>query len=147
MQWTEKLMRIFRNESGPEIRGSLSLAGNLHFPKGGRFDSHLKGKISSRQTLLLGSAARVEGDIRAEDCQIQGKFEGRLEASGSVRIDSQGHYSGKMLARSLRVEPNANFQSELSIEPHPTFDETPRDSILLSNDPSADPNHPHPLSP
>ena len=142
MNWTEKLLRVFRHDSGPEIRGPLSLEGELHFPKGGKFDTRLRGKISSRQALLIGPAAEIVGDLRVEDCQIQGVCEGRLDASGSVRIDATGHYSGKLVASSLRVEPGADFQSELSIEPHPVFEETPGESILGLTESSALPAPP-----
>jgi cytoskeletal protein CcmA (bactofilin family) len=131
MNWTEKILSLFRSDSGPEICGPLSLRGNLHFPKGGKFEANLAGKISSRQTLLIGPQAEITGDLRVEHCQIQGKCEGRIDASGSVRIDATGGYSGKLAARSLRVEPGAEFQSELAIEPNPVFEETPGESILL----------------
>lgn len=131
MNWTEKILSLFRDDSGHEICGPLSLRGDLHFPKGGKFEAKLQGKISSRQTLLVGPLAEIAGDLRVEHCQIQGKCEGRIDASGSVRIDATGAYSGKLAARSLRVEPGAEFQSELAIEPHPVFEETPGESILL----------------
>lgn len=131
MNWTEKILSLFRHDSGPEVCGPLSLRGNLHFPKGGKFEAKLEGKISSRQTLLVAPLAEIAGDLRVENCQIQGKCEGRIDASGSVRIGASGVYSGKLNARSLRVEPEAEFQSELAIEPHPVFEENPGDSILL----------------
>jgi cytoskeletal protein CcmA (bactofilin family) len=133
MNWTEKLLKLFRHDSGaPDIHGPARFQGNLHFPKGGKFDSSLEGKITSRHALLIGAQAEISGDLRVENCQLQGRCEGRIDASGSVRIDATGAYSGKMVASSLRVEPDADFQAEVSIEPHPVFEEIPSDSILLN---------------
>lgn len=143
MQWTEKLLSLFRDTSGPEVRGPLWLKGNLDFPRGGIFDSQLEGKIRSRQTLLVGPLAEIAGDLRVENCQIQGKCSGRIDASASVRIDASGHYSGKLTARSLRVEPEADFQSELAIDPHPVFEEAAGESLTAlgqSQDPLSSPS-------
>jgi len=138
MNWTEKLRNLFRHETGdPEIAGPALFQGHLHFARGGKFDASLMGKITSRNTLLIGANAGIEGDLRVADCQIQGRCEGRIDASGSVRVDSTGIYIGKMTARSLRVEPGSEFQSEITIEPQPQFDEAVQDSILVEGQGSA----------
>jgi len=107
-------LKFFTRGEGPDWTGFLDrearVEGTLEVPGTFRLDGALKGRIVSRNTLVLGETAAVEGEIEGERVAIYGRFHGTLRASIRVEIHSGASVSGEVYAPCLILEPGGRFE-------------------------------------
>ena len=96
-EWSGFLDRTVRFE------GTLEFSGTL------RIEAQVKGNILSNQTLVIGEAAKVEGQIEGNHVVIAGRFDGVIFAKGRVEIQSKGVVSGEIHSPCLVIEPGGIF--------------------------------------
>ena len=70
-------------EPGAKFEGTLETKGMF------RIDSQMKGTLVSREVLILGEHAEVEGEILGNQVMISGKFQGTIRASSRVEIQAK----------------------------------------------------------
>jgi len=90
-------------DKGVKLEGNLELAGTF------RIDGHVKGNISSQQTLILGENCKVEGQIEGNHVTVAGRFEGVIFAKGRVDIQAKGVVSGEVHTSCLVIEAGGIF--------------------------------------
>ena len=90
-------------EQGVKLEGKLEATGLF------RIDSDMKGTLISRETLILGEHAMVEGEIIGNHVVISGRFDGTLRASGRVEIQPKAMVSGEIYSPCVIIEPGAFF--------------------------------------
>ena len=91
---------------------SVRLQGTLEFPGTFRVEGEVKGTIISSQTLMLGDAARVEGQIEGNHIVISGRFDGVIFAKGRVEIHAKGTVTGEIHAPCLVIEAGGIFDGQ-----------------------------------
>jgi cytoskeletal protein CcmA (bactofilin family) len=117
-----------RNDSSPEWTGFLEqgvrLDGKLESSGTFRIDSAVKGTLVSRETLILGEHAAVEGEIDGNNIIIAGRFDGTIRATKKVEIQPKAIVTGDIHAPCIVIEPGAVFEGQCHM-PSSTDDAQP----------------------
>ncbi len=127
-------------EKGVRLEGKLAIEGTF------RIDSEVKASIISRDTLILGEHALVEGDIEGNVVLIAGRFSGKIQVRGRVEIQSRAIVTGEIQTPCLLVEPGAVFDGQclvpvvgselppltVSVHYNPIPAETPAQNVATS---------------
>ena len=90
-------------EKGVKLEGTLDLTGTF------RVNAQVKGTIISKDTLVLGEAAKVEGQIDANHVVVGGRFDGVIRAKTKVEIQPKGVVTGEIHTPCLVIEPGGIF--------------------------------------
>jgi cytoskeletal protein CcmA (bactofilin family) len=93
-------------DQGVHLEGKLEADGTF------RIDSNMKGTLVSRETLILGEHALVEGEIQGNAVLIAGRFAGKIEARGRVEIQANAVVTGNIQTPCLLIEPGAVFDGQ-----------------------------------
>jgi cytoskeletal protein CcmA (bactofilin family) len=97
----ERLTTFF--DDGCEVNGRLVVRTSI------AIDGEFRGAIESDETVTVGPAAAIEGDICARSVQIRGAVVGDVAASREVVIHATGRVHGDVSTPSLVVERGAFF--------------------------------------
>lgn len=97
-------------DKGSSFRGELDFEDTL------RIDGRFNGKISSKNELIVGEAAHIEGEIHVGRIAISGTVEGTLIADTKVEVHRTGKIYGSVETPSLVVEEGAILQGDVSME-------------------------------
>lgn len=98
-------------DKSARLEGTIELTGTF------RVDSRVKGTIISTQTLMLGEAAQVEGQIQGNHVVISGRFDGVIFAKGRVEIQAKGIVSGEIHTPCLVIDPGGIFDGHCHMLP------------------------------
>lgn len=90
-------------------RGS-SFKGELEFEDTMRIDGKFNGKINSKNELIVGESATIEGDIHVGRVAISGTVIGRIVAAQRVEIHRNGKVYSDIDTPALIIEEGAIFQ-------------------------------------
>lgn len=93
-------------EQGVKLEGKLEASGLF------RIDSEMKGTLVSRETLILGEHAAVEGEILGNFVTIAGKFDGIIRATSRVEIQPKAMVRGEIHSACVIIEPGAAFDGK-----------------------------------
>lgn len=93
-------------EQGVRLEGKLEAHGTV------RIDSEMKGTIVSRDTLILGEHAVVEGEVEGNVVLIAGRFSGKIQASTRVEIQSSAIVTGDVDTPCLMIDPGGVFEGQ-----------------------------------
>jgi cytoskeletal protein CcmA (bactofilin family) len=88
---------------GTTITGDVETPGNI------RIDGKLKGNIKCKQKVALGQGSFVEGNIYAQNAEIEGEVVGLLEVSDVLVLKPTAVISGDIHTGKLVVEAGAKF--------------------------------------
>jgi cytoskeletal protein CcmA (bactofilin family) len=98
-------------EQGAKVEGTLETQGTF------RINSEMKGTLVSRETLILGEKAAVEGEIIGNQVMVSGRFDGTLRATKKVEIQPTGIVTGDVYSPCVIIEPGAVFEGQCHILP------------------------------
>jgi cytoskeletal protein CcmA (bactofilin family) len=98
-----------KGKSGFLDRGS-SFKGELEFEDTMRIDGKFNGKIQSKNELIVGESAHIEGDIHVGRIAISGTVLGRIVADQRVEIHRNGKVFSDIDTPALIIEEGAIFQ-------------------------------------
>ena len=87
------------------ITGSVTSSGNLII------NGNVEGEINC-ESLVIGPAGIVTGTVKAGQCSLAGKLEGKLSAR-TVNILSTGDLNGRLSYGKLEIESGANIALKL----------------------------------
>jgi cytoskeletal protein CcmA (bactofilin family) len=90
-------------------RGS-SFRGELEFEDTMRIDGRFNGKIVSKNELIVGENATVEGDIHVGKIAVNGTVMGKIFAAEKVEIHRSGRVFSDIETPALIIEEGAIFQ-------------------------------------
>jgi cytoskeletal protein CcmA (bactofilin family) len=93
-------------EQGVRLEGKLEVDGTF------RIDSAMKGTVVSRDTLVLGEHAFVEGEILGSSVLIAGRFAGKIRARVRVEVQSSAVVTGDIETPCLVIEPGGVFDGQ-----------------------------------
>lgn len=96
---------------------SLFLKGELSGEEDVVIEGQYKGKIDlENHNILVGSGAKVKGDIRVKNITINGAVEGNIDASGKIFISEEGQMKGDLKAPKISIMEGARFKGCVRIE-------------------------------
>ena len=90
-------------------RGS-SFKGELEFEDTMRIDGKFNGRIHSKNELIVGESAHIEGDIHVGRIAISGTVVGKIVADQRVEIHRNGKVYSDVDTPALIIEEGAIFQ-------------------------------------
>ena len=101
-------------KKGGELNGFLdhgsSFKGELEFEDTMRIDGRFSGKILSKNELIVGESAHIEGDIHVGRIAISGTVVGKIVADQRVEIHRNGKVYSDVDTPALIIEEGAVFQ-------------------------------------
>ena len=74
-----------------------------------RIDGTVEGDIQCRGKVVIGEKGFVHGNIQCTNAEVQGRIEGKVEASQTLALRASANIQGDVVTQSLIVEPNAIF--------------------------------------
>lgn len=102
-----------------EISGFLdegtSFVGELTFRNTMRIDGKFQGKIRSKNVLIIGETATIDGEIEVSNVSINGKVNGRITADKKIEIHSKGQVFSDIVTPKLVIEDGAFFQGNCNM--------------------------------
>ena len=110
--YTDLLGKTNRIVEGTTIKGDISSPADF------RLDGHLIGNFESKGKLVIGPAGSVKGDIICKSCDIEGKFDGKIQVSEILNLKAKAVIHGEVGCGKLAVEPGAEFSATCVMKPH-----------------------------
>jgi cytoskeletal protein CcmA (bactofilin family) len=118
-----------------ELNGFLDqgteILGELRFRDTFRVDGHVKGRIVSDNTLIVGETGVVEAEVECGVVSIRGTVTGRILARQRLELLSGAKVQGTLVAPKLVIEEGAFFQGDCEMAG------TPRAAVLALAAPRA----------
>ena len=104
---------------GGELNGFLdrgsSFKGELEFEDTMRIDGRFNGKIMSKNELIVGESATIEGDVHVGSIAISGTVIGKIIATQRVEIHRNGKVYSDVDTPALIIEEGAIFQGNCTM--------------------------------
>ena len=91
---------------GTEFKGVLSFEGTI------RVDGKLDGEVISKDTLIAGDGAFLQGEITVGTIICSGKIVGNVNASQKVHIIAPGTVQGNIKTPKLIIEEGVTFDGK-----------------------------------
>lgn len=88
---------------GTFLEGNVETYGNI------RIEGKVTGNIKSKSKVALGNQSHVEGNILAQNADIEGEVKGRLEVSELLVLKATAVINGDIITGKMVVEPGAVF--------------------------------------
>jgi cytoskeletal protein CcmA (bactofilin family) len=88
---------------GTVLEGNIETFGNI------RIEGRVNGNIKSKSKIALGNGSRVEGNITAQNADIEGEVKGRVDIAEMLVLKSTAVVNGDIATSKLVVEPGAVF--------------------------------------
>lgn len=99
-----------------KIEASTRITGEIKSNANFRIDGYLKGSISTSGKVVIGKEGVIEGNIKCLNADIEGKFNGKIEASEILNLKSTAVIEGEVQISKLIVEAGANFNAKCSMK-------------------------------
>ncbi len=88
---------------GTVLEGNIETFGNI------RIEGKIIGNIKSKSKIALGNSSHIEGNVTAQNADIEGEVKGKIEISELLVLKSTAVISGDIITGKLVVEPGAVF--------------------------------------
>jgi cytoskeletal protein CcmA (bactofilin family) len=110
--YTDLLGKTNRIVEGTTIEGTIISPADF------RLDGHLIGNFQSKGKLVIGPAGSVKGDIICKNCDIEGKFDGKIQVLETLSLKAKSSIHGEVICGKLAVEPGAEFTASCIMKPN-----------------------------
>ncbi len=88
---------------GTIVEGTLSADTDI------RIDGYLKGMLSCKGKVIIGPKGNIEGEIKAQNAVIEGKFKGTIHVEDLLQVKETAIVEGEINTDKLSVSPGAKF--------------------------------------
>ncbi|MBP6072448.1 MAG: polymer-forming cytoskeletal protein [Flavobacterium sp.] len=119
--YTDLLGKTNRIVEGTAIKGNILSSADF------RLDGQLLGDFQSKGKLVVGPTGSVMGNIICENCDIEGKFEGKIQVLETLTLKEGAFVKGEVICGKLSIEPGATFNASCdmrSSKPTPALNAT-----------------------
>lgn len=89
--------------------------GKLVFDEIVRIDGVFRGEIQSRDILIIGPGADIQGEISVGTLIVSGKLHGNIKALNKVELRAPAQFDGSLETPILMVEAGVVFNGTLSM--------------------------------
>jgi len=93
------------------INEGTNIKGDIHSKGFFRIDGTIEGNVSTPSKVVLGKTGYIKGTLMCENADIEGRFEGKLDVTGTLSLRSTAQIDGEVIIGKLSVEPGANFNA------------------------------------
>jgi cytoskeletal protein CcmA (bactofilin family) len=97
--------------AGTTIDGEIRSNGDL------RIDGTIRGSVTSKAKVVVGSTGTVEGDVVCQNADISGAVKGKTTVSEMLFLKSSARINGDILTGKLVVEVGASFTGNCNMGP------------------------------
>lgn len=115
------VLRQLKGLVGDELNGFMDqgteLLGELRFRDTFRVDGHVKGRIVSDNTLIVGETGHVEADIDCGVVSIRGTVTGHIHGRLRIELLAGSRVHGTLCSPRLVIEEGALFQGDCDTGP------------------------------
>jgi len=87
--------------------------GKLIFDEIVRMDGTFRGEVTSKDVLIVGDTANIEGEINVGTFILSGRFKGNVKAAGRVELRSPAQVEGNIETPKLVIEEGVIFNGQL----------------------------------
>ncbi len=108
--YTDLLGKTNRIVEGTKIKGNIESIADF------RLDGHLIGNFISQGKLVIGPAGSVTGDITAQNLDVEGVTEGKINVEDVLNVKATATINGEVLCGKLSVEPGAKFTATCAMK-------------------------------
>ncbi|MBI2215111.1 MAG: polymer-forming cytoskeletal protein [Acidobacteria bacterium] len=102
------------SKKGGELNGFLdrgsTFRGELEFEDTMRIDGRFIGKVISKNELIVGDSANIEGEVLVGSVAISGTVRGKIKVTGRVEIHRNGRVYCDIETPALIIEEGAIFE-------------------------------------
>ena len=102
-QSPDKLNRIVE---GTNVEGDIKSESNI------RIDGYVKGTVTTKGRLVLGSTGKIDGEIICKNADIEGKLNGVIQVNELLSLKSTAILHGEISTNKLSIEPGAIFSGD-----------------------------------
>ena len=88
---------------GTVLEGNIETFGNI------RIEGKVIGNVKSKSKIALGTGSHIDGNITAQNADIEGEVKGRIEISDLLVLKATAVVHGDIATGKLVVEPGAVF--------------------------------------
>ncbi len=88
---------------GTTLEGNIETFGNI------RIEGKVRGNITSKSKVALGNGSHVDGNITAQNADIEGEVRGKIEILEMLVLKATAAIYGDIITGKLVVEPGASF--------------------------------------
>ncbi len=93
------------------INEGTNIKGDIHSKGFFRIDGNIEGNVNTPSKVVIGKTGFINGTLTCENADIEGKFIGNLDVSGTLSLRSSAFIEGDVVAGKLAVEPGATFNA------------------------------------
>ena len=94
-----------RINEGTKLKGDISSTGFF------RIDGTIEGNVKTPSKVVLGKTGIIKGTLTCENADLEGRFEGNLNVTGTLCLRATSHIEGDVVVGKLSVEPGAIFNA------------------------------------
>lgn len=88
---------------GTVLEGNIETYGNI------RIEGKVIGNVKSKSKVALGNSSNIQGNITAQNADIEGEVKGKIEISELLVLKATAIINGDIITGKLVVEPGAVF--------------------------------------
>lgn len=88
---------------GTVLEGNIETYGNI------RIEGKVIGNIKSKSKIALGNSSHVQGNIIAQNADLEGEVKGKIEITEMLILKATAVVNGDIITGKLVVEPGAVF--------------------------------------
>jgi cytoskeletal protein CcmA (bactofilin family) len=99
-----------RINAGTTLKGDITSEGFF------RIDGVIEGNVNTPSKVVIGKSGSIQGTLTCKDADIEGKFNGKLDVSGTLSLKSTANIEGEAEVGKLAVEPGALFNASCSMK-------------------------------
>jgi len=101
--------RLNRIVEGTSIEGDIKSDSNI------RIDGRLKGTITTKGRLVIGTSGSIEGEIICDNADVEGSFVGKISVNQLLSLKATAKLNGDIITNKLAIEPGASFSGSCSM--------------------------------
>jgi cytoskeletal protein CcmA (bactofilin family) len=98
------------------INEGTTIKGEIHSKGFFRIDGNIEGNVSTPSKVVLGRTGVIRGTLTCENADIEGKFVGNLDVSGTLSLKSTAYIEGDVVVGKLAVELGATFNASCTMK-------------------------------
>ena len=109
-EWEDKMKQKGSGDLNGFLDRGSSFQGELEFEDTMRIDGRFVGKIFSKNELIVGEGANIEGDIHVGKIAVSGTVRGKIKADQKIEIHRSGRVYSDLETPALIIEEGAVFE-------------------------------------
>ena len=94
---------------GAKFVGNANVAGTY------RVEGVAEGEIQASESLVVGKSGQVEAKVKTPRAVLNGRFDGKIEASDRVELQAGSRVQGDIKAKNMVMEDGVRFQGNCVI--------------------------------